>query len=131
MSSLLAHEGRRTACIAVHNAPPPDILPAVRSFLKLFYSHMYGIPMKWEPDGDSITWCEGSPSNKGSLVLKGVPHQPLLPDSICFCMLALCCSKGVHHPCQRLCLQLPLLHPFGPNSVAVLNNCTLLLLVIF
>ena len=63
--------------------PPPDILPAVRSFLKLFYSHLYGIPMKWEPDGDNITWCEGSPSNKGSLVLKGVPHQPLLPDSIC------------------------------------------------
>ena len=68
--------------ITVHNAPP-HILPAVRSFLKLFYSHLYGIPMKWEPDRDSITWCEGSLSNQGSLVLKGVPHQPLLPDSIC------------------------------------------------
>ena len=69
--------------VSLCTMPPPDILPAVRSFLKLFYSHLYGIPMKWEPDGDSITWCEGSPSDKGSLVLKGVPHQPLLPDSIC------------------------------------------------
>ena len=69
-------------CIAVHNAPP-DMLPAVRSFLKLFYSRLYGIPMKWEPNGDKITWCEGLLSNHGSLVLKGLPHQPLLPDSIC------------------------------------------------
>ena len=62
---------------------PEDLLDAVRELMTRFYAEIYQIPMKWEPEGNSITWCEAALSTTGSLVLKGVPHQPLSPSSIC------------------------------------------------
>ena len=62
---------------------PEDSIDAVRELLKRFFATIYCIPMKWEPEGPSVTWCEGSLSTAGSLVLKGVPHSPLSPQDIC------------------------------------------------
>ena len=58
-------------------------LDAVRTFLASFYSVLYDLPMKWEPEGETISWCEASLSTDSSLTLKGVPHTPLGPDDVC------------------------------------------------
>ena len=44
---------------------------------------MQRIPMKWELEGPCVTWCQGSLSTASSLVVKGVPHHPLMPTTIC------------------------------------------------
>ena len=62
-----------------------DSMPTLQQWYtaKFRYATIYCIPMKWEPEGPSVTWCEGSLSTAGSLVLKGVPHSPLSPQDIC------------------------------------------------
>ena len=58
--------------IAVLNIPPGTV-DALRTFFCLFHSTLYDIPMKWEPDGSAVTWCEGCLTTQGDLLLKGVP----------------------------------------------------------
>ena len=55
---------------------PLHVHDAVRLFLCRFQSTAYDIPMKWEPGGDTVSWCEASPTTFGMLVLKGVPTGP-------------------------------------------------------
>ena len=68
--------------IGVINVSPCH-LDAVRTFLASFYSVLYDLPMKWEPEGDTVSWCEASLSTDSSLTLKGVPHTPLGPEDVC------------------------------------------------
>ena len=66
--------------IALFNIPPVTD-DALRTFFCLFHSTVYDIPMKWEHDGSTVTWCEASLTTQGDLLLKGVaahsnPHCP-------------------------------------------------------
>ena len=49
---------------------------AVRLFLCHFQSIVYDMLMKWEPESDTVSWCEASLTTSGMLVLKGVPTGP-------------------------------------------------------
>ena len=60
--------------IALLNIPPATE-DALRTFFRLFHSTVYDIPMKWEPDGSTGTWCEACLTTQGDLLLKGVPTQ--------------------------------------------------------
>ena len=39
---------------------PACYLDAVRTLLASFYSVLYDLPMKWEPEGGTVSWCEAS-----------------------------------------------------------------------
>ena len=58
----------------------PAAMQPLCMFFNLFHSTVYDIPMKWELDGDSVTWCESCLSTNSDLVLKGVP---ILIDAMC------------------------------------------------
>ena len=55
---------------------PHQLHDVVRFFLCRFQSTIYDIPMKWEPEGDIVSWCEAPLTTSGMLVLKGVPTGP-------------------------------------------------------
>ena len=55
---------------------PHQLHDAVRLFVSRFPSAVYDIPMKWEPEGTTVSWCEASLTTAGTLVLKGVPTTP-------------------------------------------------------
>ena len=60
--------------IALLNIPPATE-DTLHTFFCLFHSTVYDIPMKWEPDGSTVTWCEACLTTQGDLLLKGVPTQ--------------------------------------------------------
>ena len=45
-------------------------------FPRWFYTTWYEIPMKWKLEGDCVSWCDVSPSEQGTLTVKGVPCAP-------------------------------------------------------
>ena len=69
--------------IALLNIPPATD-DALRTFFCLFHSTLYDIPMKWEPDGSTVTWCEACLSTQGDLLLNRVPaHTDLKCPTMC------------------------------------------------
>ena len=80
-----------------------DLRSAVRELGRCSLAQIYCIPIKLEPGGPCVTWCEGSRSTAGSLVMKGVPHKPLSPTNIC--------TMWTHWP-----------DPWSPNCPLVLQS---------
>ena len=60
---------------------PTTLHEPLRVFLCLFQSAIYDIPMKWEPEGNTVTRCEASLTRGGLMVLKGLPTPGSAPDT--------------------------------------------------